>query len=837
MLSIITLVEHKNNPQPTEPKKNTLDNNMTCDYSILTDYFPDSEIGQFKESVINPIVLLLGAEFVIGDKAIAELLYKVPENEKHLQSGGLKKYYKQRYDHVIKDGGTSFKGARIDGTGITECMRFKPVSPIKNKDGDIIKYDNPPKASSGLLLPRIDVDTWKTISNRCGVEIPSNIDVNQTWQTEQIGTEEWYEYHYDLNIKYVKWIMANPQVPIVITEGAKKAYSGTSTGMVVVDAGGVYNAIPKINKDIKGDESNHYLIIDLKLLAIRERKFTIAFDKDSKEKTINNVNKATRILGNLLKDRGCEVTFAHWDSEDGKGIDDLIFNKGVDAFINAVENSGAELIYPKPKTSSKNDSDSSASEGSKPETRKNPPPLEMSKSVFKDLFENIIRFDASVKQYWRYNGNGMWVTCSNEYIFHTVSEYLEANVPLHFSPGYVENVIKFTLGKILHEGWTEASNLLYIPFTNGVLEMKTKQLLPHSPDYGFTWQLPRTYSLTEASWGNINRFLDELCVGNKQLKDVAISFCTAILTGRSDLQKFLYLFGRGANGKGAFMSLLSMLVGKENTHSTTMADLNGNQFEPSNLRGKRLIVMTDEDKRVGGLSVFKSATGQDPIRYERKGKDASNFIFKGMFVIAANSPTFVGDSNYAIKRRKLDFPCLARVAESERRDLTPEFEGDLTAFTTYLLSLSDEWVTNTVRGASDVEAVKKLNWEMTKREDSVAAFYDEKLIIDSKGSIGCGSLYSLYKSYCDDAGLKSKSLNNFTPSLLELCNDSLGHSIDKKKARGNNIIMGIRLREDGELEDDTLIDTKMTYNSEDANQTLEPEFEVERDESGNITSF
>ncbi len=370
-----------------------------------------------------------------------------------------------------------------------------------------------------------------------------------------------------------------------------------------------------------------------------------------------------------------------------------------------------------------------------------------------------------------------------------VRKYLEETVAT-FSPSYVRNVIEFAIGEILHEGWTEASNLLYIPFTNGVLEMATKQLLPHSPDYGFTWQLPRSYSAIEAQWDAIDKFLHSLCVGNQQLRDIALSFCAAILTGRSDLQKFLYLFGSGANGKGAFMSLLSMLVGKENTHSTTMADLNGNQFEPANLKGKRLVVMTDEDKRVGGLSVFKSATGQDPIRYERKGKDASNFIFKGVFVIAANSPTFVGDSNYAIKRRKLDFPCLARIAESDRRDLTPEFEADLTAFTTYLLSLPDEWVTATIRGAGNVEAVRQLNWEMAKREDSIAAFFSDKLVIDPEGSIGCGALYKSYQGYCEESGLKSKSINNFTPSLLELCNDSLGHSIAHKHTKAGKVIKG-----------------------------------------------
>ena len=89
-----------------------------------------------------------------------------------------------------------------------------------------------------------------------------------------------------------------------------------------------------------------------------------------------------------------------------------------------------------------------------------------------------------------------------------------------FSPSYVRNVIEFAIGEILHEGWTKASNLLYMPFTNGFLEVKTGQLLSHSPDYGFTWELPRPYSAIEASWKNIDGFLDSLCVGNTALPAV-----------------------------------------------------------------------------------------------------------------------------------------------------------------------------------------------------------------------------------------------------------------------------------------------------------------------------
>ena len=624
------------------------------------------------------------------------------------------------------------------------------------------------------------------------------------------GGKKFYQSHWDGS----KWLKGNPDevkklIPIYRYAEVQQAIErneliftveGESTADLLWELG--------IAATTTIGGSGGYSSYGVYLEDLKGARLVLAPDRDS---------NGLKYIGNIERDFHSQIegyylagTVGLWKKPDGgMDIGDDIRDHQVtkEQILKKVISPGEyrEAIAPKPKVE-KQKAEKQKAEKQKAEKQKALSALEMSKKVFRDLFENVIRFDASVKQYWRYDGRGKWVTCSNEYIFREVRKYLEKTIAT-FSPSYVRNVIEFAIGEILHEGWTEMSSLQYMPFENGVLEMKTKQLLPHSPDYGFTWQLPRPYLAIEAEWGNISKFLDTFTSGNQQLKDIAIAFCQAALIGRADLQKFLYLFGSGANGKGAFMGLLSMLVGKENTHSTTIAELNESRFESANLMNKRLVLMTDEDKRIGGLSVFKSATGGDPIRYERKGKDASNFIFKGMFVVAANYPTFVGDSSYAIKRRKLDFPCLSRVDEKDRRDLTPEFEAELTAFTTYLLSLSDESVTAIIRGAESVAAVKELNWEMTKREDSIAAFFDEKLIIDPKGSIGCGALYSLYKSYCDDSGLKTKSINNFTPSLLELCNDSLGHSIAKKKASGNNVIVGIRLREAWEFEDDTSVNT------------------------------
>ena len=784
----------------------------------------------------------LGGE-EIENEDIAPLLQKLKWEINRVASGRINDYTLNR---VRKMGGgwhiLPFYGL-ADRKKINH-FRFKPDNPPPDRDrpGKVKKYlgavGEPPRA----YCPNVPEATWAVIAARYGVE--------------KTGNDFW------------EWILDHPEIPVIITEGEKKALVGLAVGYAVISLPGIDCGYKSSSDNEDGSGSKLSLIPDLEALATSGRTIYIAFDRDSSPQTVKNVQKSRRTLARLFSEFGGKTLSIKWE-EQFKGLDDFIFDAGTEALALAIES--AHDITPK-------------IEERDGETKESiPSALEMSKKVYKDLFEDVIRFDASIKQFWRYDGKGKWVTCSNEYIFYEVRKYLEEAIAT-FSPSYVRNTIEFTIGEILHEGWTEASNVLYTPFTNGVLELKTGQLLPHSPDYGFTWQLPRPYSAIEASWVNIEHFLDTFCNKNQQLKDIALAFCLAVLTGRADLQKFLYLFGSGANGKGAFMGLLSMLVGKENTHSTTIADLNENRFEAANLKDKRLVLMTDEDKRVGGLSVFKSATGQDPIRYERKGKDANNFIFKGMFVIAANSPTFVGDSSFAIKRRKLDFPCLARIDEKDRRDLTPEFEGDMTAFTTYLLSLTDDWVTATIRGAGNVEAVKQLYWQMTVREDSIAAFFSDRLLTDPNGSIACRQLYKNYQGYCEDSGLRPKSIKNFTPSLLELCNDSLGYSIAHKHTRDGKVIQGLRMCREGEdpsedcskpptgerctfvplknnqkflpeseqgshpshpissaglasVTDPSRPVTSVTDTPENWKQAEEPELEVEKDENGNITSF
>ena len=647
--------------------------------------------------------------------------------------------------------------------------RFKPtVAPI-GSNGRPNKYLGGVGAANRAYLPNIPDRLWAAIAKKSQVETAGN--------------------------SYGEWLLANPHIPVIIGEGEKKTLSATSAALPTVGINGCDGGYISISNE---DDSRKtlQLIPDLATLAAGGREIYLALDRDVSRKTERRVAQSRKKLARLLYEAGANrVASIQWEASQAKGLDDFIVAGGVDALQEAIE--GAYVIA-RPAIDSETGNKKSL-----------PSPIAIAEDMVDSILE-YIRYDANSKQWWRYE-TGKWFPASDKYIFAITQDYLREIVG-DFSPAYVRNCLEFASSHIFTEGWTEASSHQFLPFKNGVLDLRTSQLLPHSPDYGFRWQLPREYSPVPGNWSQIELFLNTLCNGDRELKGIAIAYCVAVLTGRADLQKFLYLFGSGANGKGAFMQLLTLLIGKENTHASSMGDLNGNRFEPANLHGKRLLLMTDEDKRIGGVGVFKAATGGDPIRFERKGKDASNFIFGGMAVVAANTPTFVGDSSYALKRRKIDFPCLSTVAEHDRRDLSADFERELPAFTSYLLSIPASLVTSTLRNAGSVEAVRCLSWEMAIREDSVAAYLNERLIIDPNGWVASGVMYQDYQAYCTESGLKAKSRNNLVPNLIELANDNLGHSIAQHRTKTERGLRGVRLREP--LENDALV-TQMTRGDTD----------------------
>lgn len=530
---------------------------------------------------------------------------------------------------------------------------------------------------------------------------------------------------------------------------------------------------------------------------LKSGSFILAPDCDAKG--IEYIGKFATILGDRVAGYYLAGNESNWSNPCGgfDVVDDIATGMDKSAILGKVIDPARYLVAiagkPKQPVGRPKGKTSKASNSSK-DTEKGLDALSMAAEVSRDVFTNRIKYDALAGQYWRYNGAGLWVTEIPSYVFGLVQVYIqELGVLPTFTPNYVRNVMEFAKKDYEIAGWQDPSTTKFMPFTNGVLNLATMELLPHCHSYGFRWQLPREYSSMQGSWANIDKFLTEMSSGNSDLKYVLIAFCNMVLISRPELQKFLYLFGSGGNGKGVLTRLLSGLVGAENTCTVDIGRLNDNSFESARMENKRLALVPDTDRSKSGVSVFRSATGQDAIRSERKGKDAHDFVFYGTFVISANKPSFAGDSDDAIFRRKIHFPCNFK-PKTPDPTLDSKLQAELPAFTTYLMSLTSEWVCMAIGKASNIKAIKDQSLEIMARENNIMAFILERLVPDARSCVGVATLYESYLEYCDSSSMKPCSIVNFRPELVSSCVNTLSMAVSDKKTKTVRLVYGIRLR-------------------------------------------
>jgi ATP:corrinoid adenosyltransferase len=182
--------------------------------------------------------------------------------------------------------------------------RFKPdgSTPIIDRvKGKPAKYLSPSlgKGSSRLVLLDVPLRIWQKIADRYQMQI-SRKDLRQGF---------WH------------WVWKSG-VPIVLTEGEKKAGCLLTAGYVAISLPGIFGGYRR--------EGNR-LIPELAFFATAGRCFHICFDYETKPLVAHNIFLATCRLGQLLTRLGCEVQVMTLPGPE-KGVDDLIVTQGAAVF-------------------------------------------------------------------------------------------------------------------------------------------------------------------------------------------------------------------------------------------------------------------------------------------------------------------------------------------------------------------------------------------------------------------------------------------------------------------------------------------------------------------------
>ncbi|REJ50941.1 MAG: DUF3854 domain-containing protein, partial [Microcystis aeruginosa DA14] len=203
---------------------------------------------------------------------------------------------------------------------------YKPDKPrLSQEKLKPIKYEHPAKTPTEIFALRVPDHIWQAIGDRYGIAPYCPLP------TKDPGTPPLISNLSDTpGVTFWAWVLDNPSIPLLITEGAKKAGSLLSAGYAAIALPGIYSGFRQ-QKDSWGNVIGlPYLIPQLEAFCGGGREVVFCFDQDSKPSTIKNVRRAIEKTGKLLTYKGCKVSVARW-SDYWKGIDDYIFSQGVEA--------------------------------------------------------------------------------------------------------------------------------------------------------------------------------------------------------------------------------------------------------------------------------------------------------------------------------------------------------------------------------------------------------------------------------------------------------------------------------------------------------------------------
>ncbi len=285
--------------------------------------------AEFKRSAIHPELIALNAESVSGQEVYERLL---SERLAQLGSG---QYVTQpmarlmaQYEQVADGGWWGKAGIEAQsllnlkpgdqpqlstwGCFKADHPRIDSTKSDRSGETQFIKYENPLGVSRSLYLPIVPDKLAERIYEKHGI--------SPTEAEKQSGF--WFVVH-------------RHNVPITITEGAKKTWASLSQGEVTIGVSGV-NGLYRANDPDGNPLPTRQLNEDIAVFATPGREFRFAYDQDKKASTIRNVRRDLVRGIELLEANGCTCKVAKWNPDDGKGLDDLISNRGPLTYTKAI---------------------------------------------------------------------------------------------------------------------------------------------------------------------------------------------------------------------------------------------------------------------------------------------------------------------------------------------------------------------------------------------------------------------------------------------------------------------------------------------------------------------
>lgn len=302
--------------------------------------------------------------------------------------------------------------------------------------------------------------------------------------------------------------------------------------------------------------------------------------------------------------------------------------------------------------------------------------------------------------------------------------------------------------------------------TNGIYCLKSKRLVPHDANFFSTIQFPVRYD-PKAKCPFWLKTLDQIFANDTQELRIAKikllrQFFGLCLTVINVYHKILVLLGGGRNGKDTTLYPLEQILTTTNYSALSMEQL-GNKFNLSILKDKLVNITTEiGSKTIIPDDIIKMLTGQSPITAERKFRDPITFTNNAKLIFATNEMPTSTDKSYALESRLMVIEMTRRFLESERivglkeKIAAEELDGIFSWMLKGLEELQAQGrfvVPKEIQRATDI---------FMRENNSVLAFAEDWLVMDTEGRLSKGRVYELYCLWCDTNRHHAFTKNRFS---------------------------------------------------------------------------
>jgi P4 family phage/plasmid primase-like protien len=302
---------------------------------------------------------------------------------------------------------------------------------------------------------------------------------------------------------------------------------------------------------------------------------------------------------------------------------------------------------------------------------------------------------------------------------------------------------------------------------NGLLNIYTKELLPHTPNFVSLIQYPVVYN-PEAKCPNWDKCVADWMKGPEQEEKTRLvkQFCGYILSSSMLYDRALFMVGDGGNGKSTFIDTISGVIGADATSHIDLDGLYG-QFGMAGLVGKRLNIIEEVRGNYYESNKLKKLISGERVTIDMKYKEQFTFKPQAKFVFAVNEMPRVDDVSTATERRI----CAVTFLNNYRKNPNPKLRASVGGLGEEASGILN-WM---IEGAIDLkekdnfivtgEQTRMLN-EYREENSSVEGFIKECIVLDPEQSIETPDLYSEYKKWCaSDGGRKTKAKITFTKEM------------------------------------------------------------------------